>query len=293
MILTTEVEIRLNNKNTEHFKKLGYDITQKQIIVKVEDLMRNSTAIIKVKCDDCGEEKNKKFAAYKKPYHCKNCNWKDAKKTKLEKYNDTNYVNFEKGMKTKLKRYGSENYNNMIKNKKTKLELYENEHYNNREKSNETCLEKYGVENVSQSEIIKKIKIKTCLQNYGVEHPLQSDKIYLKLLSDSFNLKKHESNLYYQSGYEKDFLDKYYKKIKIERGNQIWFNYKNKNIVYYPDYYLPEYNLIIEIKSDYYYRKKLNLNIAKKINTEKQGYNFLFIIDKKYEKLDKIIKKPD
>jgi hypothetical protein len=45
------------------------------------------------------------------------------------------------------------------------------------EKWKKTCLEKYGVENVSQSDIIKKKKIETCLQNYGVPFSLQSKNV--------------------------------------------------------------------------------------------------------------------
>ena len=53
--------------------------------------------------------------------------------------------------------------------------------------------------------------------------------------------------------------------------------------VYYPDYYLPEYNLIVEIKSDYTYKKELDKNICKRKSCVEQGYNFIFIINKNYD----------
>lgn len=42
-----------------------------------------------------------------------------------------------------------------------------------RDKYKQTCIEKYGVENVSQSEEIKKKKTDTCLKHFGVENFLQ------------------------------------------------------------------------------------------------------------------------
>jgi hypothetical protein len=57
---------------------------------------------------------------------------------------------------------------------------------------------------------------------------------------------------------------------------------------YYPDFYIEEFNMICEIKSDYYYKLDESRNICKKIYTEKSGYNFIFIINKNYDELKKI-----
>jgi len=48
------------------------------------------------------------------------------------------------------------------------------------QKSKNTNLEKYGVENVSNSQIIKDKKVETCLKNFGVEYPQQSKEINKK-----------------------------------------------------------------------------------------------------------------
>jgi len=215
------------------------------------------------------------------------------KKTCLEKYNDENYRNNKKGEETCLKIYGVKNvFQNediKIKSKNSKFEKYGNEFYNNMTKNRKTKLEKYGDENYNNMAKYRK----TNLEKYGNEYPMQDYHYYSVFLKNSFLLKQHISGLYYQSSYEKDFLDNYYEKLNISRNKPIKYIYKGKNLIYYPDYYLPEYNLIIEIKSNYYYRKRLNLNLAKKKQTERQGYNFLFIIDKKYDKLETIIKKPN
>lgn len=83
--------------------------------------------------------------------------------------------------KTKKDKYGNENFINIDQIKKTKKEKYDDEYYNNRKKSNKTCLEKYGVENVSQSDIIKKRKSETSMINYGIDHPLKTFEIMEKL----------------------------------------------------------------------------------------------------------------
>ena len=45
------------------------------------------------------------------------------------------------------------------------------------EKMKATCLERLGVENPSQSNLIKEQKKATCLANHGVENPFQSGEI--------------------------------------------------------------------------------------------------------------------
>ena len=69
----------------------------------------------------------------------------------------------------------------------------------------------------------------------------------------------------------------------------VGYVYKDKNKIYFPDFYIPKFNLVCEIKSDYYYNKDLELNLAKKEAASSQGYNFLFIIDKNYNDLLDII----
>lgn len=49
------------------------------------------------------------------------------------------------------------------------------------------------------------------------------------------------------------------------------------------------FNLIIEIKSSYYFKLEESKNIYKKNASINSGYNFLFIIDKDYKELKKII----
>jgi len=98
-----------------------------------------------------------------------------------------------------------------------------------------------------------------------------------------------DSELHYQGTFELDFLNNYYNKIKIENGKNFYYNINNEKKIYISDFYLPDYNTIIEIKSNWTYNKNLNKNLLKKESVLNNDINFLFIIDKKYEELDLLI----
>jgi len=84
------------------------------------------------------------------------------------------------------------------------------------------------------------------------------------------------TNLFYRGTYEKDFLDFCVSnKIKIEKGKRFSYFFDNKKRYYFSDFYLPNKNLVIEIKSSYYYKKYYNMNESKKETALKSGYNFL------------------
>ena len=90
----------------------------------------------------------------------------------------------------------------------------------------------------------------------------------------------NNSELYYQGSYELDFLNKYFLKVKIERSKSIKYKIDDNIKIYYPDFYLPEYNLIVEIKSTYIWNKNLKSNLAKLKHISDNKINFIL-----YEKL--------
>ena len=64
MILTKEIEIHLNQFKSHYYKRLGYDVNDKNsIVVKIEDIGKGSTLKIKAKCDICN---NIKEISYRK-----------------------------------------------------------------------------------------------------------------------------------------------------------------------------------------------------------------------------------
>jgi hypothetical protein len=119
---------------------------------------------------------------------------------------------------------------------------------------------------------------------------MQSDILFHKQQISGLKIKKYSNtDLTYQGSYELDFLENYYNRVIINKTNPIKYKLNENTHYYHPDFYLPDYNLIIEVKSSYTYRCDLDKNIAKKEYSIKSGFSFLFIIDKDYSELESII----
>lgn len=282
------------------------------IDVKVEDLTYGSGIKIKAMCDFCGKIRNMKYNDYNKNishseehiYSCVDCKMKKTVITNLKKYG-VKYVlqnkeMIEKSKQTILKNWGVENVSQSeeIKNKKIETTLknwgveYPQSNETIRNKTKQTLLEEYGVDNASKSDEIKEKKKKTCLKNWGVENPSQSEELFNKSQKNGKRIKFHKkSKLWYRGSYELDFLIFCCKnKIIVQKGPTISYIINEKNSFYHSDFYLPEYNLICEIKSNYYYEKYLEKNLLKEKYTKNNGYNFTFIINENYDDLRKLIK---
>ena len=78
MLITKEVEITINNNNYKHYQNLGYPIEtfinkqgklsvrRNKILVKVDDLLKNSNAKVEICCDVC---RRHKFVTYQRYYN--------------------------------------------------------------------------------------------------------------------------------------------------------------------------------------------------------------------------------
>ena len=148
MLITKEVTITIVSKNINHFNNLGYNVNYGDIIrVNISDVSKSSHCRVKVKCDVCGEEKEKLYKEY--VIHHSNQNFDACQKCKTIKTKKTN-----------LKKYGVEH---VLQNEKIKNKI------------KETMMEKYGVENSAYSEIIKEKTKNTIREKYGVEYITQSN----------------------------------------------------------------------------------------------------------------------
>jgi hypothetical protein len=201
----------------------------------------------------------------------------------------------DKFTKTMINRYGCknalENVNIINKLKIKNFDKYgmyfvETEEF--KIKSINTCLEKYNVEKYLQSDDKKNKSKKTCLEKYGVEFSTQNIEILNKILKTSKKMIMYkDTSLFYQGSYEKNFLELCEKLnlIKdIKRGFAIKYIFNDKKLLYFPDFYLSKINLIIEIKSSYWYKIHEERNILKQKTCEELGYNYILILDKNYEK---------
>lgn len=93
----------------------------------------------------------------------------------------------------------------------------------------------------------------------------------------------NNKKIYYRSSYELEYA-KYLDEQKIEYKMEnlripYWDSVKNRQRIAIPDFYLPKYNKIIEIKSDYTFDKQ---NMIDKFQSYRQkGYECSLILEKK------------
>jgi hypothetical protein len=196
---------------------------------------------------------------------------------------------------TMLKRYGVKN---ALENKdilnKMKIKLFEKygmyyvETKEFKKKSKMTCIDKYNREYYMDTEIFRIKSKNSSMLKYNVEYPIQNKEILDKAFISALKMKKYkETELYYQGTYEKDFLDLCEKLNilnKIKRGCTIKYDMNDKNLIYFPDFYIEEKNLLIEIKSLYWYNKHKERNIIKEKTCIDLGFKYILIMNKKYEK---------
>jgi len=253
--------------------------------VKIEDLSLNSHKLVEVKCDNCGKEKEVRYQSYNistnnntEKFYCgnKECTNKKRIIAIQKKYDVDNVFQLdeikEKTKITNLELYGVENpqQNKEIKNK-----------------TEETNLKRYGARNPFQSEELKKKIRKTNFINCGFEYPSQNKDILYKRLKNGFAI-KYIDHLYYQGSYEKEFILKYKDKVRIENGLSIYYEYLGEKKIYHSDYYLPDYDLVVEVKSSYWYNKNLEMCKAKAEYTKKR-HNYIMILDKNYNEFEELI----
>ncbi len=266
------------------------------IIVSVNDLSVGSSSKIEVSCVICSKISIIQVNTYNNQlkgygfYTCHKCSRIKIEKTNIEKYGHSSPLGsksiMEKSKKTMIRKYGVDNISKDVyirENRSESMKL-------NTSNYNRIIIDKYGY-NVSKLDWVKEKKKITTLKNWGVENPSQNIEIFDKSQKSGKKIKIHESGIWYRGTYEKDFLDFcLVNNINVEKGLTIKFNYNNKNKYYHSDFYIPEKNLVIEIKSSYYYDKFKELNEAKKEETIKIGYSHLFIINKDYTQFIDIFK---
>ncbi len=225
------------------------------------------------------------------------------KTTNLERYGVED-VNKEQWFKKQIKesnieKYGVSNPNKLSslksKIKQKHLEKYGVDHpYKTEKIKNKTIktnIERYGVENVFQSEEIKdKIK-ETNLRKYGVEYISQNPDIYENRILSGFRIKKHDCGLNYQGTYERDFIDYcVLNKISITKPPSFLYEMNGVSKRYYPDFYYKELNLIIEVKSEYYYNLHKDKNEFKKQTIINNNFKYILILDKDYNEFNLLLK---
>lgn len=185
-------------------------------------------------------------------------NSKKARNTLIEKYGSIESASkkiYEKVKQTCLKRYGADN---VFKLKKiqdkccdSKMKKYGDPYYSNREKNKQTCIERYGVDNpMKNKDIISKFN-NTMLSKYGVKWAMNSEQL-LKKLSKSL-IKAHIEGKYDMSGKKKkpSKIELDFQNYLIQNNINFEFQYRSEKYPYLCDFYIPDYDLYIEIQGNW------------------------------------------
>lgn len=119
------------------------------------------------------------------------------------------------------------------------------------------------------------------------------------LTNTIFPIRKYlDTDLTYQSSIEKEFLDICFNHgIKVKNGLNIPYIWNNEKHTYISDFYMPEYNFIIELKSNnIFYRQqkasgKLDAkNLGAEIYAKNNNMKFVFLFDNMiYEFFEKLL----
>ena len=180
-----------------------------------------------------------------------------------------------------------------------------------KEKRKNTFIEKFGVDHYSKSaefktfmsesqqaysdekwESINSARQKTWLEKYGVDNPAKDPKIHSKKMRSAATSKSYtlpSGKTITIQGWENKALDELlltysennicYDSISIPTITYIGKDGKNHK--YYPDFYIPKDNLIIEVKSTYTFNGRpewSKSNVLKEHACKDAGYNFRFMI---------------
>ena len=232
------------------------------------------------------------------------------KKTCLEKYGKEHYLKTEeskeKRKKICLEKYGVENISQSkeIKQKKEdkSMEKYGVKNISQAEeikqKKEDKSIEKYGTKCVFQSDEIKNKTKLWSLKKYGTEHPRQNAEYAEKDAKNTRQWKDYKlpsGTIMKYQGYENFAYDELFaegfteKDIITSKKNvpEIWYTNNDKNHRYFVDIYIPSINKMIEVKSTWTYKKKLQDNIIPKAKEcIKRGYNYeIWIYDNKKNKI--------
>lgn len=190
---------------------------------------------------------------------------------------------------TWLKNYGVDNPSKADINK----QKIKNAWPDIKKKRAETSLKKFGVDSFSKTEEFQTKRKQTWLEKYGVDNPTKNLEIAHKVAVSNEKSDYRTKTLVLPSGktiryqgYEdqviNDLLKSGLKEEDIVTGPanvpHIYYEFDDKICRYYPDIYIPRYNLIIEVKSKYTWKKYKTKNLAKRHACKLAGYFYNIVI---------------
>jgi hypothetical protein len=178
------------------------------------------------------------------------------------------------------------------------------------EKRKNHFIEKYGVENPSSAEQVKQKRINTMMERHGIPHnlvnwqekffnkfgvynPAHIPEIAEKICYNRFKKRREymlsNGEIIQLQGYEPygfDYLKKLYDEDKIKYRKRdmpkLWYNWQNKTRRYYCDFFVPEDNLVVEIKSSFTLSRDFDIVKQKILSAQTNGYTVLLLVFDQY-----------
>ena len=206
---------------------------------------------------------------------------KSIENTKYEKYGDKHYNNPSKATITMYERYGGRGAESpLIKEKidnvcidkfgidnvfklqefqkrccDTKIKKYGEPYYSNRDKSKQTCLKKYGVDNPMKSMEIQERFCNSMLNKYGCKYAMHNED-FVKKLSNSLKI-AHKEGKYDESAkhMRNSKIEQLFADYLNEHNIEYLYQYRSEKYPYLCDFYIPEYDLYIEINGHWTHGK--------------------------------------
>jgi len=227
---------------------------------------------------------------------CKSCIKEKREKTNLKKFGNKNPFQNEdikkKIIEINLEKYGVKNpmQSEEVKAKvvKTNTEKYGVPYQVLREdfkdKSQATSMKNWGVKFPSQNPIIRERIENTMLERWGVKNALQNPTLLSKQQTSSFQSKDFilpSGKKILLQGFEpqvlKELLD-IYEEDDIIIGtenvpNFLYIDDEGIEHTYFPDFYIPSENIIIEVKSWFTLNLDIKRNDLKFRAVERDGFN--------------------
>lgn len=140
--------------------------------------------------------------------------------------------------------YTTQSTNMKNKSKKTKLDKYGNATYNNVDKAKETSMARYGVSNPAKTKQVQNKMKATCMERYGVDNIWKDRDSRMKAKKKAQQSMHKHGN---RSSLE-DLLEQYFIENHINYESE--YN-KDNRYPYFCDFYLPDFDLFIEINGYY------------------------------------------
>jgi hypothetical protein len=158
---------------------------------------------------------------------------------------------------------------------------------------------RYGVENPSQLAEFQAKKVETMLERFGVPYAMQNPTIFERSQNHSHRSKDYRmpsGEIRRVRGYEPRALDKLLETFSeaqiVTRAGHVphpkYFDpIASKTRTYYPDIFIPHENRVIEVKSNYYYKRDKTVNLCKAEAIRQLGFRFEFwVFDKNGNRVD-------